>query len=202
MNKRVRGFILVTLAISLGAWLTAQSTTMPGVQGWYIAGLKWVRIQVDKNGVVQVAATITPSGTQNIQGASAVGAAGSQPVTTGYLDDSGNVLADYGFPDEAAVTISAGTDTVMVSGVASTKTYVGHVSFSLNSAQTVTIQQGTGTTCLTNTLVLYGPSPSVSSLALDFDSKGGLHTTIAARDLCLHLGGSATAGGGIFYGTH
>ena len=54
MNKRTRGFILVTLALSLGFWLTAQSPTFPGIQGFYPTGKKWIGVQVDKNGVVQV----------------------------------------------------------------------------------------------------------------------------------------------------
>lgn len=159
-------------------------------------------LSTDATGKLNVNAAVTPGGTQNVQGSAAVAGAAGNPVTTGYRDDSGNVLADYGFPDQAAVTISAGTDAVMVTGVASTNTYVGHLSFSLDSAQTVTIRQGTGSTCGTNTAILYGPAPNVLTLALDFDSKGGLHTTIAARDLCVHLGGSATLGGGIVYGTH
>lgn len=273
MNKRTRGFILTTLAISLGFWLTAQSPSNPGIQGRVLSSGKLVPVQVDKNGVVQVSASITPSGTQdinlkqvagtatltggvagsqgvgglaaagaaisgnpvlvggsdgtnarafstdntgrlnvnantspsgtqNVQGSAAVAGVAGNPVTTGYRDDSANVLADYGFPDQAAVTISAGTDAVMIAGIMSTNTYVGHVSFSLDSAQTVTIRQGTGSTCGTNTVILYGPAPNVTAVALDYDSKGALHTTVAARDLCLHLGGSATVGGGIVYGTH
>lgn len=142
------------------------------------------------------------AGTLGVGGPAAAGAAAGNPFVTGYRDDSGNAQADYGFPDQVAVTISAGTDTVMVTGVMSTQTYVGHLSFTLDSAQTVTIRQGTGANCGTSTLILYGPAPALVGVALDFDSRGGLHTTIAARDLCLHLGGSATVGGGIWYGQH
>lgn len=254
MNKRTRGFILTTLAISLGFLLIAQSPSNPGIQGRVINTGKLVPVQVDKNGVVQVNssggsgctapcvvignaasgsppsgapvlvggqdgtnvrtlstdntgrlnvnANTSPSGTQNVQGSAAAGAGAGNPVTTGFRDDSGNVLADYGFPDQAALAISAGTDTVIVAGVMSTQTYVGHISFSLDSAQTVTIRQGTGSTCGTNTVILYGPAPNVTAVALDYDSKGPLHTTVAARDLCLHLGGTATAAGGLVYGTH
>jgi hypothetical protein len=242
MNKKVRGFILTTLALSFGFFLTAQSPSNPGIQGRVIGTGKLVPVQVDKNGVVQVSSSsgagcpnpcpvvgtaadgavptgnpilaagfdgtntqtllTDTSGRQIVTPQAAVGAASGNPFPTGYRDDSGNVLADYGFPDQAAVTISAGTDTVIVSGVMSTNTYVGHISFSLDSAQTVTIRQGTGSTCGTNTAILYGPAPNVTAVALDYDSKGPLHTTVAARDLCLHLGGSATVGGGIVYGTH
>lgn len=267
MNKRTRGFILVTLALSLGFWLTAQSPSFPLIQGRVLIGGKIVPVQVDKNGVVQTSGSggsgcpnpcpvigptavgaipaVAPvvmagvdnatgavrtllvdtngnllpnvniakvgggnvaggggAGTLGVGGPAAAGATAGNPFVTGYRDDNANAQADYGFPDQAAVTISAGTDTVMVTGVMSTQTYVGHVSFSLDSAQTVTIRQGTGTTCGTNTLILYGPAPALAGVALDFDSRGGLHTTIAARDLCLHLGGSATVGGGVWYGQH
>lgn len=137
-----------------------------------------------------------------VDGNVAPGSAASNPVTTGFRDSSGNALADYGFPQQAAVTISAGTDVVAVAGVSSTNTYVGHLTFTMDTPQTVTIRQGTGTTCGTNTVILYGPAPGVVTLALDYDSKGALHTTVAARDLCIHLSGAATLGGGVTYGTH
>ena len=144
------------------------------------------------------------TGRTEVVGGAAVGSAPGNPVATGFRDDSGNALADYGFPDQAAVTISASTDTVIVAGVIGTLVYVGHLSFSLDSAQTVTIRQGTGSMCGSNTLILYGPAPNVAAIALDYDSKSALHTTISvtARDLCLHLGGSATVGGGVIYGQH
>jgi len=222
MNKKLRGFILVTLAISLGAFLTAQSPSLPGIQGFYYVGKIWKAVSVDKNGALNVNATVTPGGTQDVNltkvggtavvtggiagsqgvgGTTAVGGAATNPETTGFRDDSGNVLADYGFPDENNFTVT-GTDVVVVTGVASTKTYLKQIAVTLSSAQTVTIQQGTGTTCGTNTATLYGPFPATQGFVLDFDSKGALHTTVNARDLCIHLGASATAGGGAIYGTH
>lgn len=172
---------------------------------------------------VNVTGSFTPVGTQDvnvkqINGTTAVngGLAGSlaiggcvavagvacNPVATGYRDDAGNILADYGFPDQNQITLAAGTDVVVVTGVASTKTYIGHISFASDTPTTVTIQQGTGTTCLTNTVVLYGPYQNTAALALDFDSRGGLHTTVNARDVCLHFGASVTTGGGVAFGQH
>lgn len=54
MNKKVRGFIIVTLALSFGIWLTAQSPNLPGIQGWYSAGKVWKPVSVDINGNVNV----------------------------------------------------------------------------------------------------------------------------------------------------
>lgn len=222
MNKRVRGFILVTLAISLGAFLTAQSPSLPGIQGFYYAGKIYKAVNVDKNGNLNVNATVTPGGTQDVNlkqvggttvvtgglagtqgigGTTAVGGAGTNPVQTGFRDDSGNVLADYGFPDQNAFSVT-GTDVVVVTGVSSTKTYLKQLALTLDSAQTVTIRQGTGTTCGTNTATIYGPFPATQGFVFDFDSKGGLHTTVNARDVCIHTGSSATFGGGVVYGTH
>ncbi len=142
------------------------------------------------------------AGDTEVVGNAAVGAAAGNPVTTGARDDSGNALADYAFPDQNAISLITGTDVVIVTGVSATKTYVGHLIVSADSTQTITIQQGTGTTCLTNTVVLAGPFQSLIGVALDFDSKGGLHTTVNARDLCVHFGASVTAGGYVAYGTH
>ena len=162
MNKRVRGFILVTLALSLGFCLTAQSPTFPLIQGRVLSTGRIVPVQVDANGVVQVngggggggcsapcvvigpdapgaAPTQDPvqaagfdgtdvrriltdsSGRTVVTPQAAVGAAAGNPFPTGYRDDSGNVQANYGFPDQATVTVSATTGAVLVSGVRSAK---------------------------------------------------------------------------------
>lgn len=213
-----------------GATTTAHNATI---------AIPWIRVNAaltgtgTLNGVlygiksgptVVVTATLTPSGTQNVNliqvdgtaannggvaggqgvgGVSAPGAAAGNPVLTGTRDDSGNALPNYAFPDQAAVSISSGTDTVMVAGVAGKLTYVGAVSASLLAAQTVTFQQGTGVTCGTNTVILYGPFQGVVSIALDPPIPSGIfHTTVTGSDLCMHLGGSTTAGGGITYGQH
>ena len=57
MNKRTRGFILTALALSLGFFITAQSPSLPGIQGWYPTGKVWKPVQVDKNGVVQTSSS-------------------------------------------------------------------------------------------------------------------------------------------------
>ena len=93
MNKRTRGFILVTLAIALGAWLFGQSPTFPGIQGFYPTGKKWVGVQVDANGVVQTNSTGgsgCPGTTKTpcvVGGSAAAGAAvAGNPVPAGVSD--------------------------------------------------------------------------------------------------------------------
>jgi len=142
------------------------------------------------------------SGDVNIQGGAAVGGSSLNPVTTGSLSDAGTVLADHTFPDEVAITLSAGTDVVIAPGNVGKITYIGSLSFSDDSSQDVTIRQGSGTTCLTLPLTIAGPYKNVVALALDFTNQGPLHSTVAGNDICLHFGGSVTSGGVVVYGQH
>ena len=160
-------------------------------------------VQVAGNDGASVRAIKTDTaGDTLIAGGAAPGAAAKNPVTIGFRDDSGNAQAAFGFPDEAQVTLSAGTDVVIVAGTVAKLTYVGHLSFSTDSAQTMTIREGTGTTCGTSTVILFGPYPTLATIALDFSPAGGLHTKVTGDDLCLHFGASVTAGGGVVYGVH
>jgi len=275
MNKRTRGFILTTLSLSLGFWLTAQSPSNPGIQGRVIGTGKLVPVQVDKNGVVIVSASITPSGTQdinlkqvagtatlsggiagsqgvgglaaagaaiagnpvlvggsdgtnarafstdatgrlnvnaaitpggtqNVQGSAAVGAAAGNPFPQASLDDSGNVLALHSCPDQADIPTTTGTDLRIITATASKTVYICSISLGLSAAQTVTIQQGTqsSTPCDTTTVVMAGGYPNSTAIALDFTPFGPMQTTVAARDVCIHLGGSATFGGFVKYAVY
>lgn len=96
---------------------------------------------------------------------------------------------------QQAFSLSAGTDVVIATGVSATNIRLCHVDFTGDSAQTVTIRQGTGTTCLTNTATLAGAYPNVAAFAADYQPTAALRTTVAARDVCLHFGGSITSGG-------
>jgi hypothetical protein len=88
---------------------------------------------------------------------------------------------------------------VLVAGVAAKNIIVCHLDFVSDTVATFTIRQGTGTTCGTNTATLAGAYPSILSFAADYGALGALRTTIAARDLCLHSGASATVGGVVTY---
>lgn len=102
-------------------------------------------------------------------------------------------------PNEAAITLAAGTQVVVVAGVSSTNIRICHISFSWDATANVTIRQGTGTTCQTNTVSLTGAYQNLTGIALDWSANDGLHTTVAARDLCLLFSTSVTAGGTITY---
>jgi len=160
-------------------------------------------VQVAGNDGTDVRSIATDtSGNTKVVGSAAPGAAAGNPVTTGFRDDSSNVLSAFAFPDQGAFTLSSGTDVVVVTGTSAKKTFLGHLSFTADSAQTVTIRQGTGTTCGSGTLTIAGPYPNAAAIALDFSTAGGLHTTVNANDICLHFGGSVTAGGAVVYGVH
>lgn len=101
--------------------------------------------------------------------------------------------------NQAPVTITAATDTVLVAGVASTNIRVCHLDFSTDTIATFTIRQGTGATCGTSTATVAGAYPNVSTFAMDYQPTAALRTTVTARDLCLHASTSVTAGGVIVY---
>ena len=106
---------------------------------------------------------------------------------------------DFKCPLQAVVQITAATDVVLVAGVSSTNIFVCHISMLGPTSADFTFQQGAGTTCGSNTLPLSGAYGSQLGFALDFTPRAPLHTTIAGRDLCLHVSASVTAGGIIEY---
>lgn len=122
----------------------------------------------------------------------------TQPV---YPYDFNGATWDRQFycPNQAAVTLTAGTDAVLVTGVAAKKTYICHLDFAATATGTFTIQQGTGSTCGTGTAAITGAYPSINALAIDYTALGALHGTVAANDICLHAGAAATVGGFVTY---
>lgn len=115
-------------------------------------------------------------------------------------------LAGTGYNKEFAcnlsspITVSAATDVVIAaSGGGSLITRICGIYFSSGGAAAVTIRQGTGTTCLTNTVDLTGAFQNVTIMTLDFRAESALQNTVAARDTCLHFSTSVTAGGVVQY---
>lgn len=102
----------------------------------------------------------------------------------------------------SAFNVAAGTDVVMATGVSAQTIKVCHVSFSGDTTATMTIQQGTGVTCGSNTAALTGGYVNVLGFAFDFTPLAALRTTVAARDVCLHLSAAATGGGVIIYASY
>lgn len=139
------------------------------------------------------------NGNSQVVGGIAVGAAAGNPVTTGTRDDSGNVAADYRFPDQADVFGSAVTGIKIVSGVAAKLIYVGHLSISLAAGTTVSVIEGTGTLCATSSATIAGPYQNAVAIALDFTRDDPLKTATTGDDLCLSFGGSSTGGGFVKY---
>ena len=144
---------------------------------------------------------VDTSGREKVVGAAADGSppAGA-PVLQGFYDGT-NAKNQFGCTNQALITITAGTDAVIVTGVAATTTRICHIDFVSDTVATFTIRQGTGTTCLTNTASIAGPYPSVLTFAADYQPLAALRTTIAARDVCLHSSASATVGGVAIYAT-
>lgn len=141
------------------------------------------------------------SGNQKIIGNAAVGAAASNPVPTGSRDDSNNVLADHSFPIQGTVTGSSVTAIKMIAGVSAKLTYVGSVSFLMNTGTTYQFVQGTtvSTPCDTGQAAISGTYQTSTGIALDFTPYAALHTTVNANDLCVLFGASVTVGGLVEY---
>ena len=167
----------------------------------YFNGTTWDRTRGNTTGA-------SPS---NVSGANADGISNTTPV---IADNSSNPLYARNLPyayngatwdrsfvctNQAVVTISAGTDAVIVAGVAATNVRICHIDFASDTQATFTIRQGTGATCGTNTATLAGPYPSITNLAMDYLAVAALRTTVAARDVCIHSSASATIGGVVIY---
>lgn len=112
-----------------------------------------------------------------------------------YRFNSSTLDREYICNVQQAFTLTAGTDVVIATGVGGTVTKLCELIFSSTVVQNMTIQQGTGTTCLTNTLALSGIFQNVVTFGWDPQPTAALHTTITGRDLCMHFGGTVTSGG-------
>lgn len=139
------------------------------------------------------------TGFLRVGGIPAVGAAVSgNPLLMGLSDGTNSQYAFY-CPNQAAFSLAAATDVVIVAGTASKKTYICHIDFAASAAGTFTVQQGTGATCGTGTAAITGAMPSITSFAMNYTPQAALHTTTNANDTCLHAGGAATVGGFVTY---
>ena len=134
-----------------------------------------------------------------VVGTAAVGQPPSgAPVQVGFFDGT-DMQTQFACTNQAAITITAGTDVVLVSGVASTAIRVCHIDWASDTQATFTIRQGTGTVCGTNTLTLAGAYPLIVNFFANYEPASALRTTIAARDLCLHASTASTVGGVVIY---
>ncbi len=108
---------------------------------------------------------------------------------------------EYGCTSRTNIALAAGTDVVIATGVAATNAHLCMLVFSGATVADFTIRQGTGTTCLTNTLDLAGIG-QVAGAVLDMKSNdSAMVTTVQARDMCLHVSASVTILGYALYAT-
>lgn len=139
---------------------------------------------------------------QNVVSASTVGDASTGvgvPTSQETLYNGATFDRRFACTNQAVITISSGTDAVIVSGVAAKTTRICHLDFASDTQATFTIRQGTGVTCGTNTATLAGGYPNILTLAEDYTPLAPLLTTVAARDVCIHSSASATIGGVVIY---
>jgi hypothetical protein len=166
-------------------------------------GTSWDRMVGNTTGV--------PLANASLAGADGVSNTVASPSTVGgvqlyarmfpYIFNGSTNDRQFSCPNQAQISITAGTDVVIVSGVASTFTHICHISFSGSTTVDATIRQGTGSTCGTNTATLVTYS-QITQIAMDYHADGAaLTTTVQARDTCLHLSASATVNGVAFYAT-
>lgn len=126
------------------------------------------------------------------------GAAGNTPILP-YAFNGATWDRQFVCTNQAPITISAGTDVVIIAGVSSTAIRICHIDFASDTTATFTIRQGTGTTCGTNTATLAGAYPNATTFAMDYQPTAALRTTVTARDVCLHVSTAATVGGVVVY---
>jgi len=173
----------------------------PRTFGRYFNGTTWDRVRGNTTGA-------SPS---NVSGANADAVSNTTPV---IADNSSNPIYARNLPyifngatfdrqfsctNRTNITLSAGTDVVIATGVAAENVRLCMLVFSGATVADFTIRQGTGTTCLTNTLDLGGIG-QVAGAVLDLKSDdAAMTTTIQARDMCLHVSTSVTVLGYALY---
>lgn len=159
---------------------------------------------VDGGGLVRRIITDTTGRTVVVGAAASGAAAAGSPVLGGKLAGT-NVVSDYICNQQSAVTLAAGTNVVIVPAAVGLTTRICHLSFTMDSTQTILIRQGTGTTCGSTTTNLSGTYQAALGLAglfLDLGSVSSLRNTIANVDTCLQFGGSVTIGGMVIWGQY
>lgn len=175
-------------------------TTPPVLQAG-IDGTNIRTVRTDTNGREEpafVAATLADGATNTPQ-IPAAGAAQMNNVERPYAFNSATWDRQFFCTLQTPFTLSAATDVVIAAGVSSTTIKLCHIDFANDSSQTVLIRQGTGVTCGSNTASLAGTYAAAIAFAMDYQPTAALHSTVAARDVCLHFGAAVTGGGVAIY---
>jgi hypothetical protein len=170
------------------------------VSGWDGTLLRTLKTDTAGQPIPANASTADADGVSNTV-AAPTGAAGGNLYlrTRPQLFDGTTWNREYTCNNRTPITLAAGTDVVIATGVAAKQVRICHVSFSSNTGADVTFRQGTGTTCSTATVALTGAYVSLLTTALDFGPFSSLTTSVAASDVCLHFSAAVTTGGVAIY---
>jgi hypothetical protein len=147
-----------------------------------------------------VAIPFTPADPEGGSGGGCAGTVGTPCIIGGNGNGTGTAMP-FGV-STASVSLSAGTDVVLVSGVSGKTTRITKFDVSWDNSAAVTIREGTtsSTPCDTSTTALSGAYNNLVALFEDYASDfSPLITTAMDLDLCLHFSTSVTGGGQVFY---
>jgi hypothetical protein len=128
-------------------------------------------------------------------GPDAVGSPPTQPPVEQGVFDGTNEFRTFIALQQAQLTISAGTDIVLVAGTAAKTTYIPKFDIVWDNAADLSIREGTGVTCGTGTAIIAGPYKSLTGLFEDYSNMSPLVNNTQGDDLCLHWSASVTGGG-------
>lgn len=106
-------------------------------------------------------------------------------------------------------SISQTANARVIVGVASKKTYICNFDVVGSDAENITVVEGTGATCGTNTIAMGGFAAATAANGWNFAANGGIakgagvgtigNTTVVADDVCIFQSGAGrVAGGGTF----
>ena len=164
-------------------------------------GVNWNRMPGNTTGVAPTNAPIANADGQSNTQATPTDVAGNPLMARviPYAFDGNNLNRDFSCPLTATFTLAAGTDVVMIPGVAMQGFKICQIVFGADTAATMSVLSGTGVTCGTGTatVAIVG---NVSGLALDPKSDGGSYNAAASGDdACFHTSVAVTGAGTVQY---
>lgn len=167
------------------------------------------------NGASRVAISITGSSTQTgapdtadlligqstfiDTGGTACPPSNSPPAVAPSYFNGTSYDAPFECPNQAKINLSAGTDVRIATGSAAHTIKICHVDYASDTTATMTIRQGTGSTCGTSTVALTGDYPNVTGIVQDYTPLAPLKVSVSNSDVCLHFSAASTIGGFVTY---
>jgi len=191
-------------------WVTATAVT--GASAAASASYyNFFRVNGASRVVVSITGTSTQAGTPDTAdiligqstildtGGTSCGPSNSPQQVSGTVYNGTTYDVPFSCPNQAAFNLSAGTDVRIITGSASHTVRICHLDYASDTSADLTIRQGTGTTCLTNTLALTGVYKTITGIVQDYTPIAPLKVSVAARDVCLHFSAASTVGGFVTY---